>query len=83
MLVATRQPVAPSSLLAAPTSQAAQPPCGPAGAELFVAPGFVVPSFSATAAFAAGRLYVSGMQAQTVTHVLSRWGQALAAHPLT
>jgi len=42
------------------------------GAELFVAPGFNVPSFTATAAFAAGRLYVSGMQAVHVTHILSR-----------
>ncbi|KAL4440439.1 hypothetical protein ABPG75_003440 [Micractinium tetrahymenae] len=49
------------------------------GAELFVAPGFVVPSFTATASFAAGRLYVSGMQAQVVTHVLSSTGDVVLA----
>lgn len=42
-----------------------------AGAEVFVAPGFMLPSFTATTAFGAGRLYVDGMSAQEVTLLAS------------
>jgi hypothetical protein len=36
-----------------------------------VAPGFVLPSFVATTAFGAGRLYVDGMSAQDVNLLVS------------
>jgi hypothetical protein len=38
----------------------------PAGAEVFVAPGFQVDTFNATAAFGAGRLYINNLVANSV-----------------
>ncbi|EFN53910.1 hypothetical protein CHLNCDRAFT_136105 [Chlorella variabilis] len=47
------------------------------GAEVFVAPGFTLPSFVASTSFGAGRLFVDGMVAQNATLLLSGTGDAV------
>lgn len=54
-----------------PPPSPAAPCLPPAGAEVFVAPGFTLPSFVASTSFGAGRLFVDGMVAQNATLLLS------------